>query len=214
MYKKKSGFHTKSKEESMKKIIITLCFSMLILSNHNPIKANENPSILVHIKNASDCYLIEFDEEKMHVKIISNSLYLPIPALNNEAHMLKDVQFSSNYYSLVSSIQTFLETKIDVYASIDIKEILELLHLDPSMYDYKSLASLTKTASKIKHNLNLKTLLKYTDYIETNMDIETLYTIYKKCKNEKLNVSYYTLTYFISEKGYITFDKSFHPRKK
>lgn len=194
----------------MKKIITLLIIYSLLFISLTPIKASESLSILIHIENAKDLYLIQLQEKTMKVQIISSSLYLPIPALKEERAMIKEVNFKNNYASLLTTINKAFNKKIQYYVSLDMPALLKHLNLKNNSYDYQSLDSLCKVSKTILAHLNIPTLIDYQSYIDTNLGYQQLYDLYKYFKKDDFTTKYYSLQYFVVNKKYLLLNKDFY----
>lgn len=201
----------------MKKIIIIgigLLLCIPIYSQSVQAKKDDSIHILIQIEEAKDLYLLSIKDNTMKVQIISGKMYLPISCLNNDPSTINSVDFSNSYDCMINSLNKSLHLNIQYYANVKMKKLLKRLDLNKNTYDYKTLDSLCETGKKIKDKLSLSLVIDYQKYIDTNIDFETIYNLYKFFTKEKISIKYYTLSYFVINGKDIPMSTTFHLKKK
>lgn len=191
--------------------IIILSFYLFLFSLLPVYAKEESKEILIYIKEHEDLYLLNVDQNDIKVQIISQNTHLPISALENKEATIKSIDFTYSLNSLIPTLNTFLNKDIEYYASIDMNKVLKDLNIKAN---YKTPTALTKTIKQMKENLDLQLLLNYKDYLNTNLDLKTLYSFYTAFKNNDFKISYYTLPYLVYEDKYIPLETSFTLKKK
>ncbi|NBK97757.1 MAG: hypothetical protein EOM50_07020 [Erysipelotrichia bacterium] len=198
----------------MKKTILSMIiFVLLLQSVFTPIHANDKIEILIAIKGDQYLYIVTLQDHTLQVKSVSSHLYTKISCLDNEYATLKSVDFTSSYPCLVNTLNQRLHTNIGYYVAIDMPALLNALHLKEDAYDYQSLHSLTNVAKQILDRFKLSLLIHYQDFVESDLDVNTMYELYCFFTKEKFTTKYYFLNYIVMNHQYYLLDASFHLKK-
>ena len=201
----------------MKKIgILVIILGVLITTMNITMQAKENVSmnLLVQIPNASQFYLVEMKDQQVKVKTIEGNLYTKINALHGEKATLSSIDFKDSYNILCDTLEDRLHVKIDHYVSIDMNAIIQALSLPSDSYDYTTLSSLISCAKMIKSHFKMSLITHYRDYVNTDLSVNDLYTLYRFFLYDKPKVNYYELRYFTINEKLVVLDTQFHPAKK
>ena len=193
----------------MKKLIFILTIVLLFAI---PVQAEETYTILIHIQNAPNLYIMEIHDENVNVKTISNKTFLPIPALDMQSASIEEVNFSSAPKTLCNTISYFTKENIPYYVSLSLEELMNDLEINT--YNLDTLSSLCDLAHTIKEKITIPVLLQYKKYINTNLSIKQLMHLYSLFQDSKMNYHFYHLFYFCTSNYDIPLETTFYLQNK
>lgn len=198
----------------MKKIylmILLCCFAI------TPIQAKYPPQILIVSSDLPNMYILQDDGNKQfQVRILSRNSLIPLTCLNNDLAKFNELTLNTTSLSCqMTSLNKKMNLNIQNYIRLDFKHITKDFPIQLEDYDLQDFQSTLAIFQIIGEHLNIQTILKYKDYIKTDLSLTALYDLFKQYQQKPLRTIYRYphLVWIPNKHGYYPIEKGFYKAK-
>lgn len=189
-------------------LIFALMFTTLI-----PMKADVEKSIIIASKQLPYIMYVQvIDEKNMRVNFISRDLILPA-SCRTEPTPLKKIDLKNEFDCAQQSVENFFDVKSANYVYVHLNRIADDLDLPCKNIDFSKLGNMTDYFGSIVDHMKITTILKYKNYIESDLSLSDYYDYYHMFKGKKVKISYYYVNQMVAGSYTLPMDHTFHKKK-
>ncbi|MGX8834819.1 hypothetical protein ACWG0P_11490 [Amedibacillus sp. YH-ame6] len=190
-----------------------ICIALLV-NTMLPIKAKVNNTLIIASKQLPYIMYVEVSDEKhMKVQFISRDVAIPTTCKLQEAIPLKKIDLKTDFACVQQSVESFYNLHANRYVYVHLNRIAEDLNLPYKGIDFKKLNNITNYFENVVKHLKLSTILKYGDYIESDLGLTDYYDYYDMFKGKKVEISYtFTNQVYVGSFA-LPLDNKFHKLK-
>lgn len=191
-------------------LLLLLLFTFLL-----PLQAKqENKSIFIASKQLPFVLHVQTKNDKqMEIRFIPTDMLLPIrcqnePSTLKQLNLLEDIACARNSVEAFFSLPTCDNT---LYLHLD--RLVKDLKVPYQNVDFYNLKDITSYFSKLLKKMNIKFLLKYNSYVDSDLSLSDYYHYYKLFKGKKIKLTYFYVNQIQLDDLTLPMEAAFQPLK-
>lgn len=177
------------------KIYIMICMTIFFIS---PISthAKTTNNILIYGKDLPYIMVASINENKtIDLYMITSSLNIPKQNDSTSCKSLDSYITSTTFDQLKEILNQYYKIKVNKYVYLHMNQIQKDFHEPYTQKTFQNIHNLTSYFQSIKNKLTLSTLFHIHNYLQTNIKINELYTLFKTYYNTPLHITYHYPNY-------------------
>lgn len=188
---------------------------LLLLTCLLPLQAKqENKSIFIAGKQLPFVLHVQTSNDKqMEIRFIPTDMLLPIQC-QSEPGTLKELNLSQDIICAKNSVETFFSLPAcDNTLYLHLDRLAKDLKVPYRNVDFYNLKDVTSYFSKLLKKMNIKFLLKYNSYVDSDLSLSDYYHYYKLFKGKKIKLKYFYVNQIQLDDLTLPMEADFQPLK-